>query len=222
MANLFKRTSKWFIPAARCATIGQDGLKRGGFRTLSSNVIGSSGGSSIRRAGEDATPKVVDRKGREKGEIDVNKSQYGEVGEPALPNLYEDTYGPDSMRVTGYGDSVFEINGVVVESSVVVLPSSFFYWNCRTIEDINMDNLCLFPLLYPKPEILLIGCGEVCNPLFNRDIINQMNNLGIVVEFLSSPIAASTFNVLNAEGRNVALALVTLVPVEEKPVDAIV
>jgi uncharacterized protein len=48
-----------------------------------------------------------------------------------------------------------------------------------------------------------------------------MNNEGIVVEFLSSPIAASTFNVLNAEGRNVALCLVTLEPATDN-IDAII
>ena len=107
------------------------------------------------------------------------------------------------------------------DPGIAVLARSVFYWNCRTIEDISIEKLALFPVLYPKPEILLIGCGTVCNPLFNRDIINQMNNEGIVVEFLSSPIAASTFNVLNAEGRNVALCLVTLEPVVEK-IDAII
>ena len=185
------------------------------------NSSSSSSSSSLRKAGEDDfSPKLSAEEASKSRALEMKKARESAL-DAALPNLYEDTFGPDSMRVTGYGNNVFEINGVVVESSIVVLASSFFYWNCRTIEDISVEKLALFPVLYPKPEILLIGCGTVCNPLFNRDIINQMNNEGIVVEFLSSPIAASTFNVLNAEGRNVALCLVTLEPVVEK-IDAII
>jgi NADH dehydrogenase [ubiquinone] 1 alpha subcomplex assembly factor 3 len=186
----------------------------------SSSSIRSNSDASISVSGRDAAPKINDEQ-KTSNAVDVKKAHDSALGEVLLPNLYEDTFGPDSMRVTGYGDSVFEINGVIVESSVVVLASSFFYWNCRTIEDITMEKFLLFTVLYPKPEVLLIGCGTVCNPLFNKDIISQMNDHGIVVEFLSSAIAASTFNVLNAEGRNVALCLVTLVPVEER-IDAIV
>jgi NADH dehydrogenase [ubiquinone] 1 alpha subcomplex assembly factor 3 len=119
-------------------------------------------------------------------------------------------------KITGYGDHTFQINDTVVRQSVVLLPKSFYLWNAQTFDDITLDNLSLFPLLFPTLEVLFIGCGERMPKLISPAIIAEFKKKGIVIEASSTVNAAATFNILAGEGRNVAAALLTLKPT---PVD---
>lgn len=132
-----------------------------------------------------------------------------------LPDILQYAYSPNSMRITGYGDDVFEVNDeILVHSSILLHPTMIWKWNARKPEDITMDSLIPFQLMYPRLELLLVGCGPICDPMFSPTIFNEMKAMGTFVEFVSTPIAASTFNVLCAEGRNCAAAILTLKPHE--------
>jgi len=119
-------------------------------------------------------------------------------------------------QVKGLGDSSFMINDVYVGQSVLLLPKSFFLWNAKKFEDVTVDSLTLFSMLYPTIEVLFIGCGERQPGPGSADIIKHFKNKGIVVEFSDTANAASTFNVLVGEGRNVGAALLTNKPASEE------
>lgn len=114
--------------------------------------------------------------------------------------------------IISYGDHAFQVNNVLVRQSVIMLPNSFLLWNARSFEDITIKSLALFPLLYPTLEVLFIGCGENLPSPLSAEITTYFRKRGIVVEATSTMNAASTFNLLSAEGRNVAAALLTLQP----------
>lgn len=114
--------------------------------------------------------------------------------------------------VVKYGDHAFQINNVLVRQSVILLPNSFLLWNARSFQDITVKSLALFPLLYPTLEVLFIGCGERIPSPIPAEITTYFRKRGIVVEATSTMNAASTYNLLSAEGRNVAAALLTLQP----------
>lgn len=59
---------------------------------------------------------------------------------------------------------------------------------------------------------LFVGCGETVTHRMSPDIIQYFKSRGIYVEATTSNSAASTFNILNAEERNVAAALLTMKP----------
>jgi len=120
------------------------------------------------------------------------------------------------MSIRAFGDHSFQINDVVVNQSVILLPKSFFLWNARTYEDITLESLAVFPILHPTIEVLFIGCGENVPGVLNPEITSFFKSKGIIVEAQNSVNAASTFNVLNSEGRNVACALLTILPVPER------
>mmetsp|Transcript_11392 Transcript_11392/g.11419 ORF Transcript_11392/g.11419 Transcript_11392/m.11419 type:complete len:164 (-) Transcript_11392:159-650(-) len=122
----------------------------------------------------------------------------------------------DRIFVTGYGDHSFQINDTLVRNSVILMPSSFLLWNCRDSSDITLEKLSIFPILIPTVEVLFIGCGDVMKKRIDSDIIEHFRSKGIIVEAMATKHAASTFNVLNSEGRNVAAALLTLKPNEIK------
>jgi uncharacterized protein len=124
---------------------------------------------------------------------------------------------PSSLKtmITAYGDHEFMVNNVFVRSSILLFPNSFLQWKIRDISELSIDSLRIFTLLYPSLQILLIGTGN--SMLFPHEpkaqgITDFFRKHGVKVEFLSSNVAATTFNFLNQEDRNVAAALLPLLP----------
>jgi len=124
--------------------------------------------------------------------------------------------GPIRTAVNQLGDRSFMINDVLVRQSVILLPHSFMLWNARTFDDITIESLALFPLIYPKLEAVFIGGGETLQKQLPSSIIQHMRDHGIVLEVTNTVSAASTFNILNQEGRNVAAAILTCQPYDAK------
>ena len=120
--------------------------------------------------------------------------------------------GETRVIVRGYGDHAFQINDVLVQQSVILLPKSFYLWNAKTFSDITIESLALFQVLYPTLEVLFVGCGEHLPGLLPAEVTSYFKSKGIVIEQSNSANAAASFNFLNAEGRNVAAALLTLQP----------
>jgi uncharacterized protein len=115
-----------------------------------------------------------------------------------------------------YGNRHFQINNVYISSSVLLFPNSYLQWNnVKWPKDITVANLSLFAMLYPTLELLIIGCGGsiLSDPSQVTEIRKYFAEQGIAIELLDSVKAASMFNVLNGEGRNIAAALLTLKPV---------
>eukprot|EP01041_Mallomonas_annulata_P010361 gene10361-21615_t len=121
----------------------------------------------------------------------------------------EDTSNNPRVFVRGYGDYAFEVNDMIVRSSIILLPNSFLIWKCREMSELTLEKLAIFPLVIPTVEILFIGCGEKMSKRLDPDIVNFFRQKGIIVEAMSTQNAASTFNILNSEGRNVGAALMT-------------
>ncbi|RYH07453.1 hypothetical protein EON65_41750 [archaeon] len=114
--------------------------------------------------------------------------------------------------IQALGDHSFLINNVLVKQSVLVFPNSFLAWSAKSMADLTVENLEVFTLLYPTVEILFVGCGEKMTQRFPAEIQERFRKSGIVIEATDTKNAAATFNVLNAEGRNVAAALLTIKP----------
>ncbi len=114
--------------------------------------------------------------------------------------------------VGGFGDRALLVNNVLVRQSVILLPNNFVMWNVKRFEDITIESLSFLPLLYPTFDLLLIGCGEVLPGRLPLELVAHFRDRGIIVEASNTSNAASTFNILNSEGRNVAAALLTPLP----------
>lgn len=126
--------------------------------------------------------------------------------------------GPDILgerdekktSVTGYGETCFQINGVIIQQSVLLLPNSYYLWNARTFQDITIESLLLFPIIHPTLEIVFVGCGEKFPSQLPAEVTSFYRAKGITLEASNTFHAATSFDVLNSEGRNVAAALLTL------------
>jgi len=115
-------------------------------------------------------------------------------------------------QVMGFGKNTFRVNNLILNHSIICLPSNVLVWNnVISFDDLNnIKNLEIFPILYPTIEVLMIGCGDRMPRQINLDVRKFFASNGIVVETTDTLNAASTFNLLALEGRNVAAALIPL------------
>ena len=105
----------------------------------------------------------------------------------------------DSQPVDGYGPGFFRVGGKVIEGAVLVLPTGVTNWG-------GMDDTA--PLIAAKDDldILFIGTGADIAHL-PEGFREQMEEVGLAAEAMSSPSACRTFNILLSEGRRVGLAM---------------
>ncbi|MCE8419975.1 Mth938-like domain-containing protein [Rhodovulum sulfidophilum] len=107
---------------------------------------------------------------------------------------------PDGLPIDGYGPGFFRIAGEIHEGGALVAEGKLLPWQGPGDEAPLMA-------LEGHVDILLIGTGESLTPLPNR-LQSRLEAAGLGVELMSSPSAARSYNVLLAEGRRVAVALV--------------
>ena len=117
---------------------------------------------------------------------------------------------PEGRQVIeSYGDGRFRVSGVLLEGSLLVLPTVTFPWSAAGVAGITFDSLS--PLLSSDPplEILLVGTGKRLVPLHPM-LKTQLRERGIGADPMDTGAACRTYNVLMAEGRRVAAALIAV------------
>lgn len=112
----------------------------------------------------------------------------------------------DQLRFQGYTDTGFTVNRVEYEGSLLIVNNSLMSWAPTTFSEITTDSLSMLKILRPVPEILILGCGRHIQPV-NLELRRFIRSTGMKLEAIDSRNAASTFNILNEEGRMVAAAL---------------
>ena len=116
--------------------------------------------------------------------------------------------------VESYGGGGFRVSGQRLEGSILVLPDRSLAWPVARFAEITLQSLA--PLFQPAPatgelraELLLIGCGTRLQ-LLPGELRRALRVQGIVCEAMDTGAACRTYNVLLAEGRAVAAALVAV------------
>eukprot|EP01080_Neovahlkampfia_damariscottae_P004722 gene4722-8306_t len=122
-------------------------------------------------------------------------------------NMFQATI--PNMLVTGYFDHGFLLNDTHLFGSLILFPRNAFLWDCKSYKEITLNSLSIVQHLNPLPDILLIGTGEKQEKI-DPEIYKHFDDFGISVETMSTFSALSTYNILNQEDRNVAVALVPL------------
>jgi uncharacterized protein len=106
---------------------------------------------------------------------------------------------------TGYGAGYVMINRVRYERSLIILPDRIIEdWPAQTFEQLALEHFEY--LLSLRPEIVLLGTGAALrfpHPSLTKMLIASK----IGVEVMDTSAACRTYNILSAEGRWVAAAL---------------
>ncbi|MGR3484905.1 MAG: Mth938-like domain-containing protein [Paracoccaceae bacterium] len=107
---------------------------------------------------------------------------------------------PDARPVEGYGPGFFRIGGRVHRGPILILPDGVVGWN-------GWDDTDALVAAAAGYDVLFAGTGaEIAHP--PEDFVVEIERAGPGVEAMSSPAACRTYNVLIAEGRRIAVALI--------------
>lgn len=105
---------------------------------------------------------------------------------------------------TGYGDGYVMVNGQRHESNLIVLPGQLLPWSAKSFDALREEDFHV--LLELNLEILLLGTGpkqRFPHPRLTRALAARR----IGVEAMDLQAACRTYNILMAEERRVAAAL---------------
>ncbi|KAL9224854.1 hypothetical protein vseg_000849 [Gypsophila vaccaria] len=117
-----------------------------------------------------------------------------------------DNVPEDQLRFQEFDETGFKVNGVKYEGSLLCFGNLLMSWKPRSFSEVTPESLSIFQILRPIPEILIIGCGKHIEPV-NSELRKYVRSTGMKLEAVDSRNAASTYNILNEEGRIVAAAL---------------
>lgn len=111
----------------------------------------------------------------------------------------------DRRLFTGYGDDYVDINGHRYRQPVVLMSGALRTdWGAVDFAGLTAAHFDYFLAL--EPEVLLLGTGakqQFARPELYRNLIAAR----IAIEFMDTPAACRTFNILAAEDRKVIAAV---------------
>lgn len=113
------------------------------------------------------------------------------------------------QTIQSYGGGRFLISGRAYEGSVLVFPDATLPWPVSDSTAITVDTLSPVLLAGEGVRVLLVGCGKR-RAILEMEVLAALRAAGIGVEVMDTGAACRTFNVLAAEGRAVAAALVAV------------
>jgi uncharacterized protein len=106
--------------------------------------------------------------------------------------------------ITGYGEGYVMINGERRQSSVVVLPDRIVDWRAESFDRLTAEDFGFLKTL--NADIVLLGTGARQRFPHPR-LTAALAQAGIGVEVMDLQAACRTYNILVAEERKVAAAL---------------
>jgi uncharacterized protein len=116
---------------------------------------------------------------------------------------------PDRQLIQGYGGGSFKISGVHHQGSLLVFPDRVAPWAVTDPAALDLEALLPVRDASPRPEILVLGTGAGF-AILPQALRQAVREWGVVVEVMATPAACRTYNVLLAEERRVAAALIAM------------
>ena len=116
---------------------------------------------------------------------------------------------PGRAPIEAYGNGGFRFAGMSHKGSILCLPSGISAWPVEGVEDVTPETLAAVFAEKAQIGFLLLGLGRnVSAP--SEALRKYFVTAGIGLEPMDTGAACRTFNVLLAEGRPVAAALIAV------------
>jgi uncharacterized protein len=116
---------------------------------------------------------------------------------------------PQQAGIDFYGNSGFRFAGMSHRGSILALPTGMWAWRVERPDQIALDNLRPALELADDLDVLFIGLGNDIAGL-GGDIRPAFRERGVIVEAVATGSAVRTYNILLAEKRAVAAALIAV------------
>ncbi len=116
---------------------------------------------------------------------------------------------PGSAPIDAYGGGGFRFADMGHRGSLLCLPTGIFAWSCARAEDADLREFETILSVLEPPAFLLFGTGRT--QLFPPAPVRRLFiEAAIGLEPMDTGAACRTYNVLLAEGRPVAAALIAV------------
>jgi uncharacterized protein len=113
------------------------------------------------------------------------------------------------VPIDAYGNGGFRFAGMSHTGSLLILPSGIYGWQPRSLEQVTADDLSKVLMEKPRISFLLFGTGRtmMLAPLPVRRLLSEA---AMALETMDTGAAVRTYNVLLAEDRPPAAALIAV------------
>jgi uncharacterized protein len=117
----------------------------------------------------------------------------------------------DRQVIDSYSAHGFRVSGVAHIGAIIVFPDRTLAWHVTAMADIDAESLAavIFRGQQREVEILLLGCGAQMQAIPN-ELRKTLRGAGIVTDPMDTRAACRTYNILLAEERRIAAALLPL------------
>lgn len=116
---------------------------------------------------------------------------------------------PGRAQIDAYGNGGFRFADMSHRGSVLLLPSGVYGWTVKDMSGVTVDAVGQILNEADDIDVLLFGCGPDLLRV-PADVREALKEKGISCDSMSTGAAVRTFNVLLAEERNVAAALIAV------------
>jgi len=116
---------------------------------------------------------------------------------------------PYQAPIDAYGDGGFRFAGMSHHGSLLCLPTGMDAWRISTPSEITLNSLRLVLAAADQIDVLFVGTGPDIAPI-DAGLRAAFRERQVVVEAVATRGAISTYNILLAEGRKVAAALLAV------------
>ena len=123
--------------------------------------------------------------------------------------VVRDAHYPGRAPIGAYGNGGFRFAGMSHRGDLLCLPSGIYGWEAPAADALDETSLAKAFAEAEAIEILLIGTGRDLVPL-SPHLRTRLRDAGMVAEAMATGAAVRTFNVLLAEERAVAAALIAV------------
>lgn len=113
------------------------------------------------------------------------------------------------LIVESYGPGRFRVSGDALQGSILLRPEDVSSWHVADPADLAPDSLDALLELDTPTEVVLLGCGARMT-LIPSTLRAAWKERGLAVDIMDTGAACRTYNVLMAEDRRVAAALIAL------------
>ena len=116
---------------------------------------------------------------------------------------------PGRAPIDAYGNGGFRFADMSHRGSILCLPSGIHGWQMEEADALSIDAFAKVIDEAADIEVLLVGTGSTIRPL-PRDVRERLKAAGISADPMATGAAVRTFNILLAEERAVAAALIAV------------
>jgi len=116
---------------------------------------------------------------------------------------------PGRAQIDAYGNGGFRFAGMSHRGSILCLPSGIYAWPPTRPDEVSLQSLAPALTECDQLALLLLGTGRVGAPP-SRQLSEGCARLGVALEAMDTGAACRTYNVLLAEARPVAAALLAV------------